>query len=197
MRFKIPRPIAARLDRSPPEPDLEIPSWTILADHREREGGWRFGELQNVGGRPGSRLVLKTREIHLVTADYTLESETGERLPCYVERKSHDDLIGSCGGGHVRLRAEFERMREIVQAGGYCCLICESSLDRIVEELSDPASVRRLDPNSILGIVASWPQRFGVPILFAGSRRLAEQLCYMTFRKFVERFDEQRQASLN
>lgn len=163
--------------------DLTVTPFTILYDRREREGGWRFGEIEQAG----ERTLVRTREIHMVTADYTVETADGVQLPCLVERKSHDDLIGSCGGGHERLRAEFERMRQVVAAGGHCCLICESSLDRIVDDLSDPAGLRRLKPNSILGILASWPQQFGVPILFAGSRRLAEQLTFLTLKKFHDR----------
>lgn len=173
---------------------FHVPPFTILYDHREREGGWRFGGLSGGADVKYRPLLVRTREVHLVTADYTLEDESGGRVPCYVERKSADDLVGSCGGGNVRLRAEFERMQEIVRSGGYCCVIVEGSLDRIVDELRDPASARQLDPSSILGIVASWGPRYQVPFLFAGTRRLAEEMAFRVLAKFHEGWIERRDA---
>ena len=66
-------------------------------------------------------------------------------------------------------------------------MIVESSLDRIIEELESPLALRKLSAASVLGVVASWPMRFNVPILFAGSRGLAESLAFRVMEKCVER----------
>ena len=156
--------------------------FTVLFDHRERAGGWTFKGLSGGSKRKHKTLEVPMREVHLVTADYTVEG-----CDVYIERKSHSDFIGSLGGGHERLEAEFERMRVLAAAGAYCCMIVESSLDRIIEELESPLALRKLSAASVLGVVASWPMRFNVPILFAGSRGLAESLAFRVMEKCVER----------
>ena len=117
----------------------------------------------------------------MLTADYTVAD-----FDVYIERKSHSDFIGSLGGGHANLQAEFERMQAIIESGGHCCMVVESSLDKVMEELESPASARKLEPSSVLGMLATWPRRYGVPIHFAGSRRLAELLAYRIMAKYVE-----------
>lgn len=156
--------------------------FTVLFDHRERSGGWTFQGLDGGSKRKNKTLEVPMREVHLITADYTVDGHD-----VYIERKSHADFIGSVGGGHANLEAEFERMRILISAGAYCCMIVESSLDRIVEELESPIGMRSLAPASVMGLVASWPMRFGVPILFAGNRRLAESLAFRVMEKCVER----------
>ena len=165
--------------KSSDEP-LVVP-FTIEVDLRERQCGWTFQGIAGGSRQKYRPLIIPTREIHMVTADYTAQG-----YDVYVERKSHDDFIGSITGGHHNLELEFERMRLIVDAGGYCCMIVESSMDRICDELDSPSSMRRATSSSVLGVVASWPQRFKVPILFAGTRRHAELLAFRTIEKYVE-----------
>ena len=164
---------------------LVVP-FTVLIDHRERAGGWTFQGLVGDSRQKNRPLVVPTREIHMVTADYTVEGHD-----VYVERKSQSDFLGSISGGHDNLEAEFERMKIIVDAGGHCCMIVESSLDKIVDELESPACMRRVTPAAVVGVVASWPMRFGVPIHFAGTRRLAEILAFRVLSKFVEKTNKE------
>jgi hypothetical protein len=67
-------------------------------------------------------------------------------------------------------------------------MVVESSMDRICDELESPASLRKAKAANVLGVVASWPARFQVPILFAGSRRYAELLAFSVMDKFVESY---------
>ncbi len=174
---ELPQPRRTRAAAPSNEP-LVVP-FTISFDHRERTGGWTFQGIMGGSRQKYRPLVIPTREIHMVTADYTVED-------CYIERKSHPDFIGSITGGHGNLELEFERMKIIVDAGGYCCMIVESSMDRICDELDSPSSMRKATSSSVLGVVASWPQRYKVPILFAGTRRHAELLAFRVFEKYVE-----------
>ncbi len=160
---------------------LKVLPFTVEWDHRELPAGWRFQGL--IGGRSDNYapLVVPQEKVYLVTADYRIKG-----VPVYIERKSHDDAIGSIGGGHDRLRAEHERMHEIVKAGGVCCVICETSHSAIIDELSDPDSTRQLDPEAVDGVLRSWPVKYQVPWYFPGSRAAAERFALGFLRKWYE-----------
>jgi len=74
-------------------------------------------------------------------------------------------------------------MQAVVAAGGFACVIVEGSLAAICDELDQEAG-RRVTSESILGAVASWPQRYGVHWLFAGDRRRAELLAFKVMLKW-------------
>lgn len=157
----------------------------ILIDDRERAGGWRFLNLRGDSRDNYRPLVVSTFELHLETADYVVTDEepggvTGRG--CYIERKSHADVIGSIGRGHDRLRREHERLAALVAAGSTAYVIVESDLGRIVADCE--AGACGLSANAILGVVASWTQRYGVHWLFASTRGLAEQLALKIFRQW-------------
>lgn len=160
---------------------LKVLPFTVLYDHREVAAGWRFQGIKGDSRDKYQTLVVKQQKVHLVTADYTIEG-----VPVFIERKSHEDAIGSIGGGHVRLRAEHERMHEIVKAGGVCCVICETTHSAIIDELSDPYSTRQLDPDSVDGVLRSWPIKYQVPWYFPGSRAAAERFALGFLRKWYE-----------
>jgi hypothetical protein len=67
-------------------------------------------------------------------------------------------------------------------------VIIEGSLDDMMES---PPGWSEMDPSSVLGTVASWPNKYGVPWYFAGSVRWAEQLAFRVLRLFWERYQEQ------
>lgn len=162
----------------------ELP-FRIVADDRERAGGWRFYG-QDAGSRFKYRpLLVPMVYQRLVTADYRIDG-----LPCFIERKSHDDVIGSIGGGHARFRAEHERMQQIIQSGGFCCVIVESSLSAVLDDLEQGTSGRDLSAETVLGVVASWQQRFRVPWNFCGTREAAERLALRVLWKYWEQHEE-------
>ncbi len=87
----------------------------IRYDHRERSGGWQFSGMLAPSHKQYRPLIVCKREVHMMTGDYTIESsDLQTELPIIIERKSHDDVIGSLGGGHERLKAEHERMAEFI-----------------------------------------------------------------------------------
>ncbi len=157
---------------------IHVLPFTVLIDTREQHP-WSFAGFSGAG----REWIVKTQTITLSTGDYSI-SGFEDRLS--IERKSGDDLMGSIGGGHERFRREHERMKSIVDAGGFAAVIIESSLDRLIAELEDPTSGRRMAPETVLGIVASWGQKYGVHYLFAGDRRLAESLALRVMMKFWE-----------
>lgn len=159
--------------------DLYVCPFTVLVDTRE-QAPWTFQGI--VIER---RLWSITRiAATLATGDYTIAG-CEDRL-C-VERKSAADLVGSVTAGNARFRREHERMADIVKfggaAGGFACVIVEGSLSAICDELDADAG-RKVTSESVLGAVASWPQRYRVPWFFAGDRRTAERLAFKVMLKW-------------
>lgn len=160
----------------PPEAaDLFVCPFTVRVDTRE-QAPWTFQGI--VVER---RLwIVRRRVATLPTGDYSIAG-CEDRL--VIERKSAADLVSSVTVGNARFRREHNRMQAVVAAGGFACVIVEGSLATICDEL-DSDSGRRVTSESILGAVASWPQRYGVHWLFAGDRRRAELLAFKVMLKW-------------
>ena len=160
----------------PPEAaDLFVCPFTVRVDTRE-QAPWTFQGI--VVER---RLwIVRRRVATLPTGDYSIAG-CEDRL--VIERKSAADLVSSVTVGNARFRREHNRMQAVVAAGGFACVIVEGSLAAICDEL-DSESGRRVTSESILGAVASWPQRYGVHWLFAGDRRRAELLAFKVMLKW-------------
>ena len=178
----------AKLDAS--LPPLPLP-FVIVADDRERQAGWKFLAMRGSAKEKHRPIAIQLEYRRIPTADYGLRyiERPNDLLPVLIERKSGDDFIGSLGGGHDRLRAEFERMRTVAEDGGMCCMIVEDSLDRIIAQMAFDG--RRLSSESIIGIVASWPFKFSVPIYFAGSKDWAERLAFKILRNGWDKYGVQ------
>jgi len=174
---------AAASITNPPELPAEIAvlQFAVLVDTREQHP-WTFQGLA-VGGKNPARLIVPRKVATLETGDYSIECRHSNRF-C-IERKSASDLIGSVGGGHARFEREHERMAVMIAAGGAACVIVEGSLSAILDELRTDG--RESSRRTLLGCVASWPFRFGVPWLFAGDRRTAEELAILILTKWFER----------
>lgn len=168
--LKPPAPPAA-------EAQLYVCPFTIIQDTRE-QAPWSFQGIVH------KKLLwaVKRQVQTLKTGDYSIEGHE-DRLT--IERKSGPDLIGSIGSGNPRFRAEHERMAEMVDAGGFACVVVEDSLSAICEELdADPG--RRVTGSMIVGATASWPQKYRVPWFMAGDRRTAELLAFRIMVKWWE-----------
>jgi len=189
VHFNTPRPTLTKktVTQTAHSDDPLVLPFVIVMDHRERAGGWRFDGFTGDSGDKYRPLIVPQRFQHMETADYFIEHE-GEPIPTFIERKSHDDFIGSISGGAVNLRKEFERMAEIIANGGFCCMVIESSLEAIIDQLSDPCSERKVAPAAVMGTIASYQQKYSVPFNFCGTRRLAEELALRIFRKAHEKF---------
>lgn len=163
--------------------DFLFMPWTVLYDDRERAGGWRFTGLVGDSRDKYRPIVVPQRETHLKTADYTIDG-----CPVFIERKSQEDFLSTISHGHERFRDEHARMFEIMRSGGKCFVIVESDYGKIMDELR--AGMGRVHPNAVAGAVSSLSVEFGVPWLFGGSRRGAEELAFRVLRDAWDHFNE-------
>lgn len=127
----------------------------------------------------------------LTTGDYSIQGL--EKQVC-VERKSHSDLFGSCGSGRDRFEREFQRMAEME----YAALVIEQDWKTM---FTRPAVVRMpapddpgysgMAPESVLGTLIAWSQRYRVHIWACPGRPSAERmtwrLLYRFWRDFTKR----------
>jgi hypothetical protein len=174
---------------SPPAPqgplELYVCPFTILESSAEQHP-WTFQNI--VFG--GQQWIVKRKRQYLKTADYSIEGFEDRIL---VERKA-DDFISSITTERRRFENEHERMKAVVDAGGFCCVIVENSLAAICDELDDPNSGRRVSSDTVIGTVATMPRRSGVHWIFAGDRRRAELVAFKVLWKWWS--DEAEKGSL-
>jgi len=145
----------------------------ITVDTRE-QAPWTFERLN----------VITTRGT-LNVGDYRTEGTA-----FVIERKSGPDFLSTITWGRERFERELARMRE---AGGGV-IVVEASL---AELLYGPDNRRgqRVHPNSIMGTVAAFQARYGVPTLFGGTRDLAERLAYHLLRQAARQAAESAEAT--
>lgn len=111
----------------------------------------------------------------LPTGDYSVAGLT-DRVA--VERKSLDDLIGCLMGDN---RDRFER--ELARARGYdfFAVVVEAAW----EHLARGQYRSRMKPHSAAQSVVAFQVRYGVPFLFAGTRKAAAYLTLSLLEKYV------------
>jgi len=134
---------------------------TILVDWREKKP-YQFPGIENV------------KEVELDVGDYTV---AGFEDTFAVERKTLDDLASSVGTDRDRFRRELERgvdngMAELV-------VIIEAPEGHVYDysgEKYSPEYYSKIYPNSIIGTVDAWTDRY-TPVRFewAGNRANAKQ----------------------
>jgi len=146
----------------------------VIRDTRE-QAPWEFN------GLPVTVTVAT-----LKSGDYTL---AGGSTFC-IERKSGSDFIASITWGRERFERELGRM-----AGGGAIIVEAGLHDLLYGSFNRrPRGGQRVHPNAMLGTVASFLLRFGVPTFFASSRADAEALAYHLLRH-VERQRQERAAA--
>ena len=119
------------------------PEPTIIIDSREQN--------------PLDFPTLTTTVAGLDVGDYSIVG-LQHRIGC--ERKSLADLVACCGSERDRFVRELERL----QGRRFRCVVCECTLADI--ERGDWPS--RIIPNVVLGSIASWSARYGLPFFFCG-----------------------------
>ncbi|MFH1603834.1 MAG: ERCC4 domain-containing protein [Pseudomonadota bacterium] len=107
-----------------------------------------------------------TQRVALPTGDYSLG---GFAQRVAVERKSCADAIASVRSGRKRFAREWERMAEIVAAGGFAAVLIECSRDAFV----GACEARGKEAAGVLGTYKSWSDRHNVPVVFAPGRQAA------------------------
>jgi ERCC4-type nuclease len=178
------RPIPTATQKTGDVDPLVLP-FTIFYDHRERAGGWRFSGLIGGASDKYRPLVVQTKETFMPTADYTVEG-----VPIFIERKSPEDFISTITHGRENFKKEHDRMKMIEDGGGQCCVIIEAGYEQIMAELESGSSMRQVPAAVVRGSVAAQINDYGIPWVFAGSRRAAEEMAFWVLRKAWERAQE-------
>jgi ERCC4-type nuclease len=124
----------------------------ILVDSREQ--------------RPLSFGESPTEMTTLQTGDYSIRVDDRDyRNTAAIERKSLDDLFGSCGPSRERFERELQRMAGLK----YGAIVIEATLAQVLG-----GSLRsRVHSQAVFGSLMSWSVRGRLPVFFAGNRDLA------------------------
>ena len=110
----------------------------------------------------------------LNTGDYSLY---GYEDKICVERKSLNDLFGSCGKGRARFENEMIRM-----AGyDYAAIVAECDWHCIVR---CPPRRSRLLPKTILASIIAWQQRYNVHFWACPNRFFAQKVTYRILERY-------------
>lgn len=109
----------------------------------------------------------------LKSGDYSI---AGHEHRVALERKSLGDLFGCVGRERDRFERELERLAEM----DYAAVVVEASLADVL------AGVERslVTPQAAAGSLVAWSVKYGLPIWFAGDRRLAAALVLKALAKF-------------
>lgn len=153
--------------------------WTVLVDQREK-APWTFSGISN---DKRERLYIPRELAHLQTGDYSIK---GYETLVTVERKSLEDLAGSCGNHRERFEREHARMQAL--GPGNACVIVEASWAELLEE--DYTS--RISRKTLNRTRLSWFARYGVPWFFPGSRRHAELMAFRYLWMWLKNHREER-----
>lgn len=120
----------------------------------------------------------------LDAGDYSI---TGYENRITVERKTLVDLYGTVGKGRNR----FERELEKLERYDYAAIIIEASLDTVAR-LPPPRA--KLLPKVVIRSLIAWAQRYGVHVIFADNRALAQRICFLILERFYRDIEEGKRA---
>jgi len=109
----------------------------------------------------------------LDSGDYSI---AGHEDQIAIERKTHVDAFGSLGKGRARFKREILRLNEYK----YAAIIIECSLRSFLE----PPLNSMMSPVAAIRTLISWDIRYGVRVVFAGSRDLGEAYTLRILEKF-------------
>lgn len=129
-----------------------------------------------------SEVVVEVGTLH--TGDYSLFGMT-DRIA--VERKSLSDLCGTLTKGRERFQRECERGRGL----DYFGLVIESSM----EDVRNHRYQSRMTPQSLLQTLAAYSVRYGLHVLWCGSREGGEYTVFSLLQKYL-REQQSRLATL-
>lgn len=111
----------------------------------------------------------------LDVADYSIR-DLEHHIGC--ERKSLPDLVSCCGAERTRFVRELERL----QGRRFRCVVVESTL----AEIEAGGWRGKILPQVVIGSIASWSTRYGLPFFFCGdaqaTARFTERWLYMAAR---------------
>lgn len=118
----------------------------------------------------------RSKRVTMKTGDYSI---VGYEHRICVERKTQQDMWGTCGRGHKWFSAELERMAEMEAA----CIIIECTRKRFIERPPIKARQRSVDAykraQSYMKMINTWCAKYSwtVPFFFADNRAIANRMC--------------------
>lgn len=170
---------------------LKIP-FVVVQDSRE-SAPWTFSGLQSDSDRGYRPLLIPLERKGLATGDYSI---SGLEHRIAIERKSVEDVVGTIAGRRKQFEAEHERMKTIVDAGGFAAVVVESDLSAFLT--SPPIwSNMRAPAKTVYRTYLSWSIKYGVHWHWAGNRRLAEVTTFRLLEKCWENFGGELSGNTN
>lgn len=110
-----------------------------------------------------------------------------ERL-CAVERKSLPDLIASLSQGRERFEKEMVRGQALQRFW----LVVEAN----VMDVRNHGYRSKMQPHAVFQSLAAWEVRYGVRVVWAGSREGGEYLTHSLLTKFVKQLGDDLSACM-
>lgn len=184
------------IQTTPNPPRAVTLPWRVIVDTAETHA-FTFTDMRADSDRSNRPIVVDTVRRCLGRyprsyGDYSLEAVDGSLSGfgyCQVERKSLEDcqstLLGFGDGHRERFESELANLKQVIDNQGCACVVVECDLCELVR--TAPAFGRRSaqhNAKTLMRSVLALQQDYRVPWLFAGGRRMAEQV---TFR-FLERW---------
>ena len=121
------------------------------------------------------------------TGDYTIK---GFEDVFAVERKSFDDLANTLGAGRERFEREVQRAQKFEEF----TVVIEASLDMLMERDHSggcPHYYSNIHPNSILGTVRKWPDKYPtLEFYWAGDRAGAKAKTLQLLTDWYEEYGD-------
>jgi len=154
-----------------------LSSFTIQIDRQEKLP-YAFAVVT-----PAAGWSFDTEPASLETGDYqdAYPPEVPPAGRVVVERKTLHDLYSTLGGHRERFEAEFQRMSEY----GFAALVIEADLAQVASPHFWLTHKSLLNPRSVVATLLAWSQRYGVHVLYAPGRRVAEQLTYRILERWA------------
>lgn len=110
--------------------------------------------------------AVTTERAMLDAGDYSVRGLTANVA---IERKSLDDLVGSITAGRERFMACCDRLSRL----DFAAVVVEASVEDVLAKLYRS----RTKPQSVIGTMIAIHADYGVPTIWAGSRRNAANIC--------------------
>lgn len=162
--------------RITPDTPLGCP-FTVAVDSRE-SAPWTFHNIRADANKKHRPIAIPTHRLTLDTGDYSI---VGLESLVTIERKSLADLFGTLAAGRDRFAAEHARMKNMIDRGGFACVVIEASL---ADAIKDPPLWSSLPSKVVHRTWVSWLARYRVPWCWAENRRLAELTTFRLLEKF-------------
>lgn len=159
--------------------------FTVIVDTRE-QAPFRFLGIDDDQTRQPLIVPLITDQA-LSTGDYSI---SGLESALTVERKSVGDFASSITHDRDRFESEMERMRMMVDVGGYAAVVIEGDWNELLYRYPERS---RVSAKCISRTIASWSIRYRVQFWPCMNRRHAELWTFRLLSMFWRQKQRERE----